>query len=118
MKKIYTCVLSFLFILFLFGNTNAQTISDVPPSGTLRTAAEWEEIQALVVTWTDYKSVLAEIIRYAQEECKVIVHCRPNRLPLTLNFLGETTPLELMDAINDQREGITRGFIIFSVTIS
>ena len=75
MKKIYTCVLSFLFILFLFGNTNAQTISDVPPSGTIRTAAEWEEIQALVVTWTDYKSVLAEIIRYAQEECKVIVHC-------------------------------------------
>ena len=75
MKKIYTCTFPFLFILFLFGNTNAQTISDVPPSGTIRTAAEWEEIQALVVTWTDYKSVLAEIIRYAQEECKVIVHC-------------------------------------------
>ena len=57
------------------GNTNAQTISNVPPAGTIRTAAEWEEIQALVVTWTSYKPLLAEIIRYAQEECKVIVHC-------------------------------------------
>ncbi|HPH83334.1 MAG TPA: agmatine deiminase family protein [Flavobacteriales bacterium] len=66
-----------LFIfLFLFSfQVKAQTISNTPPAGTIRTAAEWEEIQALVVTWTDYKSVLAEIIRYAQEECKVIVHC-------------------------------------------
>lgn len=28
----------------------------------------------MVVTWRDYKPTLAEIIRYAQEECKVIVH--------------------------------------------
>ena len=75
MKKIYTKITLVLSILVSVGITKAQTISDVPPAGIIRTAAEWEEIQALVVTWTSYKPLLAEIIRYAQEECKVIVHC-------------------------------------------
>lgn len=70
-------LLSIVLMLIVFRpfQTSCQSIiSDVPPTGDLRTAAEWEEIQALVVTWRDYKSTLAEIIRYAQEECKVIVH--------------------------------------------
>ena len=75
MNKIYTKIILVLSILVSIGITKAQTISDVPPAGIIRTAAEWEEIQALVVTWTSYKPLLAEIIRYAQEECKVIVHC-------------------------------------------
>jgi agmatine/peptidylarginine deiminase len=75
MKKIYTKLILVLSFIGLNGIANAQTISDIPPAGTIRTAAEWEEIQALVVTWTSYKPLLAEIIRYAQEECKVIVHC-------------------------------------------
>lgn len=75
MNKIYTKITLVLSILVSIGITKAQTISDVPPTGIIRTAAEWEEIQALVVTWTSYKPLLAEIIRYAQEECKVIVHC-------------------------------------------
>ena len=75
MNKIYTNLILVLSIVLINGISNAQTISNVPPTGTIRTAAEWEEIQALVVTWTSYKPLLAEIIRYAQEECKVIVHC-------------------------------------------
>lgn len=67
--------IALMLIVFKPFQTSCQSIvSDVPPSGVLRTAAEWEEIQALVVTWRDYKPTLAEIIRYAQEECKVIVH--------------------------------------------
>lgn len=67
-----------MLIVFKPSQTSCQSvISDVPPTGSLRTAAEWEEIQALVVTWQSYKPTLAEIIRYAQEECKVIVHA-PN----------------------------------------
>lgn len=64
-----------MLIVFRPFQTSCQSIiSDVSPAGDLRTAAEWEEIQALVVTWRDYKPTLAEIIRFAQEECKVIVH--------------------------------------------
>ena len=46
-----------------------------PPPFAVRAAAEWEEIQALYVTWTSYISTLAEVVRYAQDECKVIIHC-------------------------------------------
>lgn len=63
-----------LTCLFINKSIGQSLILDTPPDGSIRTAAEWEEIQALVVTWRDYKPTLAEIIRYAQEECKVIVH--------------------------------------------
>lgn len=46
-----------------------------PPGGTLRTMAEWEEIQALVITWTSFPAIHREIVRYAQEETTVIIHC-------------------------------------------
>ena len=46
-----------------------------PPSSSVRTAAEWEEIDALTITWTSYTSVLAQIVKYAQMECKVIINC-------------------------------------------
>lgn len=46
-----------------------------PPGLPVRTAAQWEEVQALVITWTSYPAVLREIVRAAQTECKVIIHC-------------------------------------------
>lgn len=46
-----------------------------PPSWTPRTMAEWEEIQSLVVAWTDYTGILKQIVRYAKEECEVIIAC-------------------------------------------
>jgi agmatine deiminase len=63
-----------LLIASSYKEVKSQLILDQPPAGEIRTMAEWEEIQALVVTWTSYKPLLAEIIKYAQEECKVIVH--------------------------------------------
>lgn len=46
-----------------------------PPASPVRTMAEWEEIDALTITWTSYTSVLAQIVKYAQMECKVIINC-------------------------------------------
>jgi agmatine deiminase len=46
-----------------------------PPASPVRTAAEWEEIQALTITWTDYTSVLTEVVRAAQSECLVYIVC-------------------------------------------
>jgi len=69
----------FIFFLFIFQTTlQSQQIFNSPPAGNVRTMAEWEEIQALVVTWRDYKSVLAPIIGFAQEETMVIVHYATN----------------------------------------
>ncbi|MCX6230778.1 MAG: agmatine deiminase family protein [Bacteroidetes bacterium] len=46
-----------------------------PPFSKVRSAAEWEEIDALIVTWTTYTPVLREIVRNAVNECKVYVVC-------------------------------------------
>lgn len=46
-----------------------------PPEMPVRTMAEWEEIQALCITWTSFKSTLAQIILHAKEEVEVIIIC-------------------------------------------
>jgi len=51
-------------------------ITTPPPFTSLRTAAEWEEVQALVITWTDqYNTIQRQIVDAAQEECEVIIMC-------------------------------------------
>lgn len=70
-----------LFLLLLLitqTRSYSQQIFNTPPGGSLRTMAEWEEVQALVVTWRDYKTVLAAIIANAQEDAMVIVHYPTN----------------------------------------
>lgn len=49
-----------------------------PPPEPVRHMAEWEELEALVVTWRQYKQILTEIIRNAKEEVKVIVIVAPS----------------------------------------
>ncbi|MEZ5014720.1 MAG: agmatine deiminase family protein [Chitinophagales bacterium] len=55
-----------------------QKMSDTyqePPVSAVRASAEWEEIDALMVTWTSYIATVREIVRYAREECKVYIIC-------------------------------------------
>lgn len=60
-----------------YANKVYQNISGIStaPTGPLRTMAEWEEIQALVITWQSYPETLSEIVRHARLECEVIVIC-------------------------------------------
>ena len=46
-----------------------------PPSLPVRTMAEWEELQALIITWNGQNTILAEIVRAAREECNVVICC-------------------------------------------
>lgn len=50
-----------------------STASIVPPTSAVRTIGEWEELQALIVTWTSYTTMIREIIRAASLETTVIV---------------------------------------------
>ncbi len=60
-----------------------------PPSFSVRTMAEWEEIQSLVITWTSYQDVLTEIVRHAKLECEVIIICSDsNQVKSHLNSNG------------------------------
>ncbi|MBR9919405.1 MAG: T9SS type A sorting domain-containing protein [Bacteroidetes bacterium] len=52
-----------------------KTLYTDPPDFTPRTMAEFEEIQALCVTYTSYKSIVAQIIEHARQEVEVIVIC-------------------------------------------
>ena len=46
-----------------------------PPTGPVRTMAEWEELQGIMITWTSYTSILRQIVDYAQEEGLVYIVC-------------------------------------------
>jgi agmatine deiminase len=46
-----------------------------PPYQGLRNAAEWEEVQTLVITWTSYTAIHREIIKAVQAETKVLIIC-------------------------------------------
>jgi len=50
-----------------------STLTD-PPVGEVRTMAEWEEVEYLVVTWVpSFPNILRQIVEAAVEECKVII---------------------------------------------
>lgn len=46
-----------------------------PPTLPVRNMAQWEETQALTITWTSYQSVLREIVRAARKETQVYIVC-------------------------------------------
>lgn len=49
-------------------------ITPEPPPAPVRTMAEWEEIQAIAISWTQqYAEILVEIVRHSAPECTVII---------------------------------------------
>ena len=52
------------------GITTLQGIS------TPRSIAEWEELQGIAITWTQYRTILTEIVRHAVKEVTVYVIAR------------------------------------------
>ena len=59
-------------------------ITTPPPFTNLRTAAEWEEVQALVITWTgSFNTIQRQIVDAAQEECEVIIMCTDSNIVKT-----------------------------------
>jgi agmatine/peptidylarginine deiminase len=46
-----------------------------PPTQPVRTMAEWEELEGIIIAWTSYQSILRQIVDYAQEEGIVYIVC-------------------------------------------
>lgn len=46
-----------------------------PPPSAVRTMAEWEEVQGIIVAWTSYTSIIRQIVDYAQDEGLVYIVC-------------------------------------------
>ncbi|MFM9984051.1 MAG: agmatine deiminase family protein [Flavobacteriales bacterium] len=53
-------------------DTNTS-ITDPPSLTNLRAMAEWEELQALTITWADYPNILKQIVAAARLETRVLI---------------------------------------------
>jgi len=74
-----------------------------PPNGSVRTMAEWEEIQSLVIAWVGYPGILSQITDIAQEECEVIIVCTDSNVvknQLTNNGVPLTNVSYIEDSVN------------------
>ena len=77
---------------YLLSRTGSSSAISTPPASPVRTMAEWEELQGLLITWTSYQSILKEIVRYAKEETRVYVVCSsPSTVISYLNSNGIDT---------------------------
>ncbi len=59
-----------------------------PPEGPLRTMAEWEELQGVVITWASEFSILGQIVDAIKEETNVYIVCsNPSTVQNYLDFV-------------------------------
>jgi agmatine deiminase len=80
-------------------HTSAIRSIPIPPPGQVRTMAEWEEIQALIITWSGQATILKEIVRNAVKECKVlIITTSPDNVSSQLTLAG--IPLDSVEFVN------------------
>ena len=56
-----------------FEQHTSRGIETPPPYDNIRTAAEWEEVEALTISWTDFPCIQKQIVAAAKEECTVII---------------------------------------------
>lgn len=78
---------------FLIEPALLKLLPPSPPPSQVRTMAEWEEVQALVITWTSFPEVLTEIVRYAVDECKVLI-VTDNSSGVSAQLTAEGIPLD------------------------
>ncbi|MCA1750279.1 MAG: agmatine deiminase family protein [Flavobacteriales bacterium] len=67
-------------------------IETPPEFENLRNMAEWEEIQALTISWRSYRRILKEIARAAKAETKVIIFC--DNAAAVESYLMSTQPAQ------------------------
>ncbi|MFM9055445.1 MAG: agmatine deiminase family protein [Bacteroidota bacterium] len=58
---------------YMHSRTGQASAVVTPPASPVRTMAEWEELQALLVAWKSYPSILREIVRAAKTETRVLI---------------------------------------------
>src|SRR4030095_4985492 len=52
---------------------NGQRKTTSPPPSSVRTMGEWEQIQAVIITWAGQTTILKKIVRNAIKECRVLI---------------------------------------------
>ena len=79
MRKAILLSLFVFCTLELLAQLSSPNYAFPPTAQSVRAMAEWEELEALVVTWTNsntgFHNIIKQIIQHAQQEVKVIVIC-------------------------------------------
>ncbi len=71
-----------------------------PPTGPVRAAAEWEEVEYLVIRWTEgYKNILKQIVEVGIDECKVLITTQ-NETSVSNYLTGEGVDLTNVEFLN------------------
>ncbi|MFN3916695.1 MAG: agmatine deiminase family protein [Flavobacteriales bacterium] len=52
-------------------NASTRGITTPPTGSEIRTPGEWEEMQAIVITWTSFPSIHRQLVQHIQQECEV-----------------------------------------------
>lgn len=52
-----------------------QNFLSNPPPGEVRTPAEWEEMQSVIITWQGFNSILADIVINLKNDVEIIIVC-------------------------------------------
>jgi len=48
-----------------------ENSTDPPPGSEVRTPGQWEELQAVIITWTGFPSIHRQLVQHIQLECEV-----------------------------------------------
>ena len=81
-----------------------------PPQGSdIRTAAEWEEIEVLTITWRSFPCILKQITAAAVEECRVVIFSEDveeTESYLTSSSCGGSVSLDNVEVVNAESNSI------------
>ncbi|MGB1383977.1 MAG: agmatine deiminase family protein [Flavobacteriales bacterium] len=86
--------------------TNPEVLRGIPtppPGSNLRTAAEWEEIEVLTITWQDFPCILKQITAASVEECRVVIfseNVSQTTNYLTGNICGGPVPMDSVEVVD------------------
>ena len=88
---------------------SSRGIPTPPPGSDLRTAAEWEEIEVLTITWEGFDCILKQIAAAAAQECRVVIFSEdPNETTsyLTSGTCGGSMSLDSIEVVDASTNSI------------
>lgn len=95
----YIVALTGVGLLLGFGlMAQPRTVQPNLPPERVRTMAEWEEVEALVVSWRSYPAILTEVVRHAVRECSVYIIAN-DPLAVRVQLLSAGVPLDAVSFI-------------------
>ncbi len=86
-------------------NRTVVACEPLPADASIRTMAEWEELQALAITWTGFTGILTQIVAAAVEQCQVIIICT-NQAPVINQLNAQGIDLTNVTFVEDDYNSI------------